>query len=110
MNNYLPQKYNNNFLNKFFGFIRKVFFRKKDESNEINNEIKYSSEDNFNERIKVEVDYKTNKENEKNDFMEYIKNNPDLLENFTCDRLEKMLKIIKDENNKKRETLKKLTI
>ena len=111
MNNNLPQKYNSNILNRFFGFIKKLLFRKKDtldESKQESNFISKKDNINFVEQIKVETNLK-NTGNEKDRFMENLKKNPDLLENFTNDRLEKILKYYIDENDKKRVILKKIT-
>lgn len=111
MNNNLPQKYNSNILNRFLGFIRKLLFREKDtidESKKENNFANKKDNINFVKKIKVEEKLE-NTQNEKDKFMENLKKNPDLLENFSNDRLEKILKYYKDENEKKRETLKKIT-
>lgn len=60
---------------------------------------------NFVHSIKANVNCK-NTEYEKKKFMDELTENPELLENFSNNRLEKILKYYIDENNKKRKLLK----
>lgn len=64
---------------------------------------------NFIERIKIEKNLFRNKKSQKEDFMKNLEKNPKLLENFSNDRLKKILQYYLEENEKKREILKKLT-
>ena len=64
---------------------------------------------NFIERIKIEKNLFRNKKSQREDFMKNLKKNPKLLENFSNDRLKKILQYYLEENEKKREILKKLT-
>ena len=109
MNNNLPKKYKSNIFNRVFIFIKNLLFRGKDTLVESKQETNFTNEknNNFVGEIKTEINFK-NMENEKYKFMENIKNNPELLENFTNDRLEIILKYFLDENNKKRNILRKL--
>ena len=50
-----------------------------------------------------------NNEYQKKQFMEQLKNNQELLEKFSNDRLKVILQYYLDENNKKRERLKKIS-
>ena len=69
------------------------------------------------ELLKKEIDnskYKVvgcifNNEYQKKQFMEQLKNNQELLEKFSNDRLKVILQYYLDENNKKRERLKKIS-
>ena len=120
MKDNLPQKYDDrNIFSKFFGFIKKLFYRKKDEikeENEVNqnpeekiNSIETDNKNNeFTDRIKIDENYK-NPEEEKRMAMEELKGKPELLEELSVDKLEKVLKYYQEENDKKREKLKKLT-
>ena len=120
MNDNLPKKYNDNIFSRFFGFLKNLFYGRKNEPEEVTpiNQIeeekevkpieKEDSTNDFIERIKIDANYK-NPENEKHIFMDNLKENPDLLENFSNDRLEKILQYYQDENAKKKEILKKLT-
>ena len=59
----------------------------------------------FNSKKKIEF----NNEYQKKRFMEQLKNNQELLEKFSNDRLKVILQYYLDENNKKRERLKKIS-
>ena len=62
---------------------------------------------NFTEQIKVGDDNK-NIDYEKKKFMQNLTENPELLKEFSNDRLEKILQYYLEENRKKREILKRL--
>lgn len=91
-----------------------MFFSKK--QNNIENqaithfEIKEKIPQNiiFSEQIKFESNSQ-NQEYERKKFIENLTNNPDLLQDFSNERLEKILQYYLDENKKKRNILKKLT-
>jgi len=61
----------------------------------------------FNSRIKVEGITK-NVEYERKKFLDYLATNLDLLENFSTEQLQTLLKYSEEENEKKRKKLKKL--
>ena len=108
----LPQKYEKNFLKKIFHKIRIFFCSKYEEKENVsNNAVKLEKnireENEFTTQVKVNEDIKS-PEFEKEQFMKKLTNNPNLLENFSNDRLEKILQYYLNENNKKRETLKRL--
>lgn len=114
MNNNLPVNYKENFLRKFIMKIRKKFFRSKKKSeinniNMVNLESNNKKENMLNElKVDMEFDYKNYaNEIERKDFMDNLTKNPDLLENFSTERLKKILQWYVEENEKKRVVLKK---
>ena len=113
MNEKLPEKYKDNIFHKIFNKLRLLFFKSSNATNEkqiencddkniINSENKFANELKV-KNITVDTEY------EKKKFMENLTNNPELLENFSIDRLEKILQYYLNENEKKRETLKKFS-
>ena len=114
MNKNLPQKYKNSFFRKLFYKIKFMFFGKKQIENasiQIDNTIKESDiqvKKDFIEQVKVDENIKDT-ESEKREFMKKLTDNPKLLEEFSSDRLEKILQYYLEENEKKRELLKKLS-
>lgn len=111
--NNLLQKYKNSFFSKLLIKI-KLFFR-KDVNKELvinNREYKEDRIDNkdivFLEGLKVDINLKNN-EYKKKEFMNRLKENPDILEKLSISRLELILQYYLDENEKKRKLLKKLT-
>lgn len=114
MNNNLPDKYNNNFFHKIINNIKLWFFNKKKATDslptlEVVETSRENNESNFIEEIKVDIVEKNN-DNEKRKFMDNLTKNPELLEEFSNERLEKILQYYLDENNRKREMLKKLSV
>lgn len=100
MNKNLPKKYNifSNVLIK----IRSIFlFNNKNNGKQMEN--RKITKEGFIEQIKIEE----NTEYEKKMFIKKLNNNPKLLENFSNDRLEIILQYYLDENEKKKELLKK---
>ena len=62
------------------------------------------------EELKIDIEnIEFNNEYQKKQFMEQLKNNQELLEKFSNDRLKVILQYYLDENNKKRERLKKIS-
>lgn len=112
MNKNLPQKYKESFFSKFINKLKSFFSRNKEE-NKINDIKTFKDESVVKKEmlfnLKVDIDTKVSTEYEKKLFMENLTNNPELLENFSNDRLEKILKYYLDENEKKRQLLKKLS-
>ena len=110
----LPQVYKNNIFVKLFDKFKSLFYnrRKNREESQIVDDLNdgqsMQSQKNFMERVKVK-EFQKDIEYEKKKFFKELEYNPDLLENFSVDRLEKILKYYLDENDKKRELLKKLT-
>ena len=114
MSENLPQKYKESFFSKVIRKIRKFFIKTKDESNAINSKIFENKKEEMNknnmlDNLKVDIDTSIHTEYEKEAFMENLTNNPELLENFSNDRLEKILQYYLDENEKKKEILKKIS-
>lgn len=114
MNNNLPDKYKNNFFHNIINRIKLWFFNQKKSIDnlpasipEITETTREDTKNNFAEEIKVDIADRNN-DYEKRKFMENLTENPELLEEFSNDRLEKILQYYLDENNRKREMLKKL--
>ncbi len=63
----------------------------------------------FINRIKIDENYK-NPEAEKRKIMEELKEKPELLDRFSVSILEKILKYYQDENERKKQVLKKLIV
>ncbi len=87
------------------------FTRKKSTKNEVLENSTYIKRDNtsaYKNKLKVDSnivdDYYRKKK-----IIRTLNNNPQLLEQFSIDRLEKILKIYIEDNNEKMEKLKKLT-
>ena len=116
MNENLPQKYRENFIIKFLKKIKKFFIKEKMEIDtndfdiNIDDNLPKTKNNTMLEDIKVDINSLKPTQYDRNMFMENLKNNPELLENFSNDRLEKILQYYLDENKKKREILKKLSV
>ena len=115
MSNNLPQEYKSNIFYNIFRKIRSLFFRKKnievsvDENvNEVRENNNIEEKSKFVEEIKIKETV-VNPEVKKKKFMDNLTDNPELLEKFSNERLEKILQYYKEENDKKRELLKKLS-
>ncbi len=124
MSDYLPQKYKNNIFQKIIQKIKAVFFYKEQNITQTMDKIEKNTEQTINiietkqntkdsvsdfaEQIKVEnenkhIDY------EKKKFMQSLTENPELLKKFSNDRLEKILQYYLEENEQKREILKRMS-
>ena len=113
MSNNLPQIYNENILKKFFNYVRKLFsFNKNEVKQEIKindtNKQKESLKNNFLKDIKIE-DGMVDKEFEKKKIMDDLKDNLQLLEECSNEKLEKILQYYLKENEDKKKLLKKLS-
>lgn len=113
MENKLPQEYKENIFQKIRNYIKKIFFKNDEKTpkitaneNTIDN-LETIKNDDFIEYIKVNETYKDT-EYKKKKFMKKLNENPDLLDKFSTDRLEKILQYYLDENEKKRMELKRL--
>ncbi len=113
MSNNLPQIYKENIFKKIFDYVRNLFsFRKKENKEEIaiddTSEKKENLKKNFLKDIKIE-EGSVDKEIEKKKIMDNLKDNLQLLDNFSNERLEKILQYYLDENEKKKALLDKLS-
>ena len=113
MSNNLPQLYNENVFKKFFNYLRNLFsFKKKEVKEEIainnTNKQNENSNNNFLKDIKIE-DGMVDKEVEKKKIMDNLKDNLQLLEECSNERLEKILRYYLKENEDKKKLLKKLS-
>ena len=111
MHENLPKKYNENFFNKIIINIKKIIFKNKYKNEIANSNITNSKKDinnNMLEELKVNVDFNYNNEYEKKQFMNNLSKNPQLLETLSNERLKKVLQWYKDENEKKKEILRRL--
>ena len=111
MNSKLPAKQRNGIFYKIFLKIKQIFRRKKyEEENLESNKVIVNSNNQFKNNIKIDIEkIEFNNEYQKKRFMEQLKNNQELLEKFSNDRLKVILQYYLDENNKKRERLKKIS-
>ncbi len=102
----LPQKYSDNIFQKIFRKIKTIFYKKENEKDNTIEQADSQKIENskFVEQVKIEE----SQEAKKKKFMENISNNPNLLEAFSIERLEKILQYYKEENNKKAEILKRI--
>lgn len=123
MSDHLPQKYKNNIFQKIIQKIKAVFFYKEQNITQTMDTIEKNTEQtmnvtetkqnkkenmsNFTEQIKIENDTK-NINYEKKKFMQSLTENPELLKEFSNDRLEKILQYYLEENEQKREILKRM--
>ena len=109
MSNKLPIKQKNGFFYKIFIKIRQLFKRNKYASeNKVTEKVAADLDNQFKNNIKVGSDEFDN-EYQKKKFMENLKNNQEMLENFSNERLRIILKYYLDENEKKREILKNMS-
>lgn len=113
MSNNLPQIYNENIFKKFFNYLRNLFsFKKKEVKEEITindtNEQKENIKNSFLKDIKIE-DAIVDKEFEKKKIMDNLKDNLQLLEECSNEKLEKILQYYLKENEDKKKILKKLS-
>ena len=113
MSNNLPQIYNENIFKKFFKYIRNLFSFKKDSiNNEIivneNNYKEQNLKEKFIDNIKIENNNAID-ENKKKKIMEDLKDNLQLLEECSNEKLEKILEYYLNENEEKKKILQKLS-
>ena len=124
MSDHLPQKYKNNIFQIIIKKIKAVFFYKEQNITQTMDTIEKNTEQtiniietkqnkkenmsNFTEQIKIENDNK-NIDYEKKKFMQTLTENPELLKEFSNDRLEKILLYYLEENEQKREILKRMS-
>lgn len=113
MSNNLPQIYKEKILKKFFNFIRNLIsFKKKEIKEEIDiigtSEKKENLKNDFLKDIIIE-EGSVDKEIEKKKIMDNLKDNLQLLDDFSNERLEKILQYYLDENEKKKALLNKLS-
>lgn len=111
MSNNLPQKYKENIFKKFFKYIKNLFLFKKTEPkeniilfNKVSSDKTENSKTSFYDSLRIES--ATLNDNEKNI---NLKDNFQVLENYSNEKLEKILQYYLDENEKKRALLKKLS-
>lgn len=106
MNNKLMKIEDNSFFHKIKAFIFKLFYKQKKNSNvtEIREEKNKSDEESFIDYIKIEDSSITNKNIKLKQFMNELEKNPDIVENLSDDRLDKLLdyyeKTVEEKKNK----------
>lgn len=112
----LPQKYNESIFRKIFNKFKSLWhsIRKRAKNMEENNNdilvpnVEITRENKM-EYIKVNIDVE-NTDLKRKEFMENLTDNPELLEKFSNDRLEKILQYYIDENAKKEALLKMVSV
>ncbi len=109
MSNKLPIKQKGGYFDKIFTKIRQFFKRNKYglEGKKIE-KVATTPDNQFKNNIKIDSDEFDN-EYQKKKIMEGLKNNQEMLENFSNERLKIILKYYLDENEKKREILRKIS-
>lgn len=111
MSENLPQKYEENIFRRFFNKIKNFFLGCKKEveiqTNMVDDLEPRNVSRNKLEDLKIDVKI-DNSEFKRKEFMQNLTEHPELLENFSTDRLEKILQYYLEENEKKREMLKKI--
>lgn len=113
MNENLPQKYKENFFRRFFLKLKSFFTRKDNKKDKTESQYDYGttehrSQNNMLEELKVDTTTLYDTDFKKKEFMKNLTENPDLLENFSNERLEIILKYYLDENEEKRAMLKRI--
>lgn len=120
MSEKLPKKYKESFFGKFIQKIKWLFFERKQK-----NKIRPSNIENVSENSKkaiaqnelmesLRISANSNNpgtkdtEFEKKKFMKNLTDDPELLENFSTERLEKILQWYREDNERKSIYLKKL--
>ena len=111
MNSNLPVKQRNGIFYKIFLKINQIFRKNKYKTEKVeSNEVISNYNKQFKNNIKIDIEnIEFNNEYQKKRFMEQLKNNQELLEKFSNDRLKVILQYYLDENSKKREILKKIS-
>lgn len=110
MNNNLPEKSKTSFFSKFINKVKMFFFRTKEKYviiNEKTFEEEQCNKNDFATSLQVATTDISIKYEQKT-FIDKLTKQPQLLENFSNDRLEKILQYYLEENEKKREVLKKI--
>ena len=120
MNENLPKKYKESFFGKFIQKIKWLFFERKQKNktipsnieNIIENSKKAIAQNKLIESLKISADSNNpgikDTEFEKKKFMKNLTDNPEVLENFSTERLEKILQWYREDNKRKSIYLKKL--
>lgn len=112
MSENFPQKYEENIFRRFFNKIKNFFLGRKEEVQIDTNMIDALEEKNVSKnkledlKIDVKID---NSEFKRKEFMQNLTEHPELLENFSNDRLEKILQYYLEENDNKRAMLKRIS-
>ena len=103
------QKYKEGFFSRIFKKLQNLFNKNKEKQENkdtmINN---VPTEGSFKNNIKVSQGLDNNY-HEKKKLISMLNDNPELLENYSNEQLEKILKIYLEDNEEKRRVLKKLT-
>ena len=120
MSENLPKKYKGSFFGKFIQKIKWLFFERKQKNktipsnieNIIENSKKAIAQNKLIESLKISADSNNpgikDTEFEKKKFMKNLTDNPEVLENFSTERLEKILQWYREDNKRKSIYLKKL--
>lgn len=113
MSENLPKSYNESFFSNFLRKIKMLFIKDIPKNDFVNLTIPtlhntQSNKNNILESLKSDVDFSKITDYDRKNFMDNLKAHPDLLENFSTDRLEIILQYYLDENEEKRNLLKKL--
>ena len=96
MNSKLPAKQRNGIFYKIFLKINQIFRKKKYKTEKVeSNEVISNYNKQFKNNIKIDIEnIEFNNEYQKKRFMEQLKNNQELLEKFSNDRLKSIFNLI----------------
>lgn len=110
MNNQLIKKENLSIFDKIKAFFSNIFHKKisiqKSPEIYINNDNKQSNE--FQKNIKIDISNINTKEGDLKEFIQKIEDNPDIIENLSNDRLDKLISYYEDITNSKKRKIEKL--
>lgn len=117
MNSNLPVKSNNSFFGRIINFLKNLFYKPKEEKEEIKTKEEIimpvekqtiDKKNQFKESIKVEIKNEVEKDIQKEEFLDKIGDNPQLLYDLPIEKLEILEKEFSESLNKHEEKLAKL--
>lgn len=110
MNNQLIRKEDLSIFDKIKAFFTNIFHKR----NSIKANLEIQENDNkkqsteFENNIKVDISNINTKEKDLKEFIKHIENNPNIIENLSNDRLDKLIKYYEDITNSKQRKIEKL--
>ena len=105
MNNQLIKKEDLSIFDRIKNFFAKIFNKKRVENLPKKISISDNKNNEFEKRIKVKT---MNKENELEDFIKKIEENPSIIENLSNDRLDQLINHYENIINIKKEKIQRL--
>ena len=115
MNNNLPTVYDNSLFGKIKTFFRNIFAKKQVENiqeEKVEEQPVVEEVDNkkvqFQESIKAETNNEYAKEMKREEILDKIENNPDILNNLSIEKLEKIEELLEESIKQQEDKLAKL--